>query len=393
MDTMNQVFDAVVRDDASYSQHNEPTASFLNRVAGAYWDDVRDLVEKWVSHYPASAQPDLIGRLRSTDNRQFGGAFWELYLHESFLCCDFDVQVHPSVSSGSRVPDFLVTRNQESFYVEATATYGKQASGEQARLHQVFDAINQIDSPNFFLSLDVHSIGQNALPTKRLKTGLESWLATLDPDEIDPASLLSDAGERFAWKKPGWDLLFRPLPVREDARGRGHNPLGMWGPGEAYPLGDSESIRESLNDKGSAYGPLDRPLIVAINTSTGFNRDFETMNALYGSAQVQFDIAHPDRPAREVRGSDGFWGHPGSWSHPHVSGVLLGPNISVSSISAVSPTLWLHPSPVAHVAALESWRTAELMVNRVEQSEAQQPVHEMFGLPEGWPLSEAFPKG
>ena len=169
--------------------------------------------------------------------------------------------------------------------------------------------------------------------------------------------------------------------------------MGMWGPGEAYPLGDSESIRESLNDKGSAYGPLDRPLIVAINTSTGFNRDFETMNALYGSAQVQFDIAHPDRPAREVRGSDGFWGHPGSWSHPHVSGVLLGPNISVSSISAVSPTLWLHPSPVAHVAALESWRTAELMVNRVEQSEAQQPVHEMFGLPEGWPLSEAFPKG
>ena len=43
MDTMNQVFDAVVRDDASYSQHNEPTASFLNRVAGAYWDDGRKL--------------------------------------------------------------------------------------------------------------------------------------------------------------------------------------------------------------------------------------------------------------------------------------------------------------------------------------------------------------
>jgi hypothetical protein len=387
----NRVFDAVARDEASYGRHNEPNAVFLIRVAGEYWDDVRDLIERWVDHYPIGARTDLVGRLRSPDNRHFGGAFWELYLHESFIRSDFDVQVHPVVSSGPRPPDFLVTRSHESFYVEATATFGKHAGGKQARLHQVFDAINKIHSPNFFLSIDVHSIGDSALPTKRLRSALESWLASLDPDTIDSTSLLSESGQRFPWQESGWDLLFRPLPVRADARGRGHHPLGMWGPGAAYRLGDSESIRDALKDKGSAYGALDRPLLVAINTSTGFNRDFETMNALYGSAQVQFDMAPSDRPAREVRGSDGYWGQPGGWSHRHVSGVLLGPNISVSIISTVSPTLWLHPSPVAAIPALESWRTAELVVDRIEQSEPRRPVHETFGLPEGWPLSEPFP--
>lgn len=366
---------------------------FLNRVAGEYWDEVRSLIEKWVGHYPADARPDLIGRLRSPDNRHWAGAFWELYLHESFISSGFDVQVHPVVSSGPRPPDFLVARSQESFYVEATAIFGRDDIGEQARLHQVFDAINTIHSPNFFLDLDVYSIGPNALPTKRLRAKLESWLATLDPGRVSPASPLRESGEQFRWQNAGWDLLFRPLPIREDSRGQGHRPLGMWGPGEAYPMGNSESIRDAVKDKGSAYGSLDRPLLVAINMSSGFNRDFETMNALYGSAQVQFDMAHPDAPAHDVRAFDGYWGQPGCWSHRHVSGVLVAPNISPSIISTVSPTLWLHPSPDTSIPILEFWRTAEFVVDHVEQTESHRPINEMFDLPEGWPLSEPFPYG
>jgi hypothetical protein len=180
------VFDLMDRSDPSPSLHNESNAAFLNRVSGDYWDQVRELVEAWVDHYPAVARPDIVGRLRSSNNRHFGGAFWELYLHESFLRNGFDVQVHPSAPSGSRVPDFLVSRGEESYLVEARAIFESLDAGAEARLRQVYDEINKVDDPNFFVDLDVYSVGPVALTAKTLRRTLESWLASLDPDRVEP---------------------------------------------------------------------------------------------------------------------------------------------------------------------------------------------------------------
>lgn len=384
------VFGAFPRADASYARHNEPASSFLNRVSGEYWDSVRDLINTWVEHYPDDARADLVGRLRSPDNRHFGGAFWELYLHETYIGSGFDVQVHPAVS-GPRPPDFLVTRGSEGYYVEATAMFGSPNVGEQARLRQVFDAINKVETPDFFLSLDIRAIGQSAPPTKQLRSSLESWLAGLDPDDTPSFGRIDQAGPELLWQEAGWEIHFRPFPVRADARGRGHLPMGMWGQSNTRPVGNSESILDTLKEKGSAYGALDRPLLIAINASTGFNRDFETMNALYGSAQVRFNSEHPEY-LEDTRAPDGYWGRPDSWTHRHVSGVLLAPNISAFNVSTMSPTVWLHPCPAAPIDPLNSWRTAVLEGNQVEQKDSTISPREMFGLPLAWPPGEPFPR-
>lgn len=79
------VFDDVERWDGSPASHSESHAEFLNRVHTPYWAAVRGLIEDWAVHLPAAEQVDIGSRLRSPDNRQFHGAFWELYLHECLI--------------------------------------------------------------------------------------------------------------------------------------------------------------------------------------------------------------------------------------------------------------------------------------------------------------------
>lgn len=392
MRTQPTVFDDFHRTDDSVARHVEPTAVFLNRVAGDYWDQIRELVEQWADAYPADAKSDLVGRLRSPDIRQWSSAFWELYLHETFRRSGYEVRVHPTVPQSARQPDFLVTSTEAEFYVEAKCIFGKSTDGEDARLRGVFDAINRMTSPNFFVDLHIGRVGPWAPSTKGLKAEVETWLSGLDPDKIDPTDLLSSTGERYRWVRDGWELEFRPMPIRADARGRAnHRPLGMWSSGEARQVNDEAPLRDALKDKGSAYGKLDRPLLLALNMNTGFDRSFETMNALYGTAMVVFKQADPEG-AYNSRSQNGYFGYPGAWRHPHIAGVLIGPNIAPEIAATIAPTLWVHPSATESVPSLDIWHQAALDGGQVETVLAQKQPRELLELVPDWPSGEPFPK-
>src|SRR5689334_20162531 len=70
------IFSAVERTDPSPAEHRESHSQFIDRVAGPFWDQVRNLVEEWFSRLCSDAQADVKGRLRSRDDRQSKGAFF-----------------------------------------------------------------------------------------------------------------------------------------------------------------------------------------------------------------------------------------------------------------------------------------------------------------------------
>lgn len=204
--SLNPVFDDRVRTDPSPASHSENSAAFLNRVAGGYLDQIRGLVEDWASRVPDAGRRDIVARLRSSSDRQSGAAFWELYLHETFVRAGYAVELHPSVD-GPRPPDFHVTRGAERFYVEATCLFGAATDGGAiARRQALYDAVERINSPNFFLSIDVEVIGSNAPATGQLRRDLERWLAGLDPDATDLVLGRERAGEYFLWEEQGWQI-------------------------------------------------------------------------------------------------------------------------------------------------------------------------------------------
>jgi hypothetical protein len=106
------------RTDASPRRHDETLAAFLERVAGAYWDRVRHVLESWLERVGEEARNDLVGRLLDSDHRQHRSAYWELYLHESFRRGGWEVVPHPDIGRGSR-PDFQLHRDGDTVLVEA----------------------------------------------------------------------------------------------------------------------------------------------------------------------------------------------------------------------------------------------------------------------------------
>jgi hypothetical protein len=165
----------------------------------------------------------------------------------------------------------------------------------------------------------------------------------------------------------------------------------MVGPGDAKWLDDGETLRDAVKAKGSAYGELEHPLVVAINQTTAFHDDFDTINALYGRERIQVRVDDPTHEARRVRDTDGYWGSPGRWARKHVAGMLLGPNVKPWSVLSALPTFWAHPQPKEAVTPLGAWRHATLQTDHIEQYEPAVSSPAFFGLAGDWPIGEPFP--
>jgi hypothetical protein len=390
------VFDEIERSDASAATHAESHAQFLNRVHTPYWASVRELIEHWFSHLPAGAQADVRARLRSRDDRQFHAAFWELYLHETLIRSGCGVICHPEVPGTSRRPDFLVEGPDGEFYLEArVASERDDKITADRRRNRVYDSLNRLESPNFFLWVDVEGAGASDLAARGLRRRLEEWLTYLDPDEIH-RQLVDTADIRsitpFEWKVDDWCLVFRPLPKSAECRGGdGIRPLGVFGPGEAYMVDDVTPLKKALSDKGGAYGLLDRAYIVAVRTTSMSTDEFDILNVLFGSLQVEFSSGpNGATVTRELRAPDGYWAGGTHWQHRNVSGVLIARSVQPWTVSTDVPTLWEHPEPERRVAALPMWRRATVRSGALEYVDAAVAPHQLLGLPEAWPEGDPF---
>lgn len=393
-----RLFDEIQREPATPAPHAEPYASFLNRAGGDYWDDIRSVLEEWFGRLCVDSRPDVRSRLRSSDDRQFNGAFLELYVHEALIQCGFAVECHPVIDRRARRPDFLALKDDVGFYVEARALSRSDESVVATnRRNVVYDALNQTDSPNFFLWVDVDEAGDSALSTRPLRRSLEVWLADQDPGAV--GATLRDRGLRalphFTWESQGWRIHLRPIPKPPKARGShtGLRPLGLYGGIEAEWIDDTTPLREALSDKGSAYGDLDHGLVIALASFSISTDDFSVLNALYGSDQVQILGTDPDGEliTRNVRAPDGYWYGGTEWRHRNVSGVLLAHNLHPGSIADEVPTFWEHPDPLMPVTSQPCWRRAAAADGQLVYSAPTQPVRDLFRLTPTWPRGDRFP--
>lgn len=390
------IFDDIDRSDSSEAGETESHAAFLNRAHTPYWESVRCLTESWFSRLCPDAQDDLRGRLRSEDNAQFLSAFWELYLHESLLKTGYAVECHPSLPGTSRRPDFLATSPSQSFYLEACRLdTPSEKKAEENRRNQVYDAIQKIDSPNFFLHLDVHSIDSTSPSVRRLCSSLERWLAGLDPDaiarQIEAEHSLAFV-QAYEWNQDGWMITFKPWPKAKAHRGEpGIRPIGARGGDFAF-IDDVRPFRKALAKKGSAYGPMNIPFVVAMYTSFVGPDTEDVSGSLYGTPQVAVRFT-PDGKieTRPTQAFDGYYHNGTSWLHRNVSGVLVGMDVvpGRGTIRNV-PTLWKHPGASHPVECLPMWGRMVIDDDKLVFEGPQVAMHEALGVAEDWPSGRPF---
>lgn len=387
---MNQqkLFDDVVRTEDRSKRESETLFSYYNGSAREQVRALRALLGEWFARYPDFEKPDLRARLRS-DDTNFNGAFWELYLHELVTRMGYQVQLHPDIEGEANHPDFLVlSRGQGLFYMEATAAGpSHQDIASTNREAVVYDVLNRLDSPDFFLLIRVEGAPQTPPPAAKLRKQLQAWLRTLDYDDIQAALEAGDLHERpvFNWEHGGWRLTIGALPKGPEARGKpGVRPIGM----RSFPpqwVNSWPGIASSISQKSKKYKRLKLPLIVALNILDEMAETIDVMNALLGEECVvirHWPDGTCDEPVEE-RKRNGVWIGPQGPRNRRVSAVLVAYQLSPWTVHR-SPVLIHHPWANRPLPPALWPLAQEVPVLQFKKLDAR-PVTEFLALPDPWP--------
>jgi hypothetical protein len=160
------LFDDITRSDQRPARDNESLFDYCNTSGRHSVDGIRTILETWFQRIPESAQIELRARFRSHTDSQHQSAFFEIYLHELLCCMGFTATPHPNVPGNVRThPDFVVLQGDMAcFYLEATlALPSGDETAENARIAQVYDTLNAMESPNFFLAIRLQALRQHLL--------------------------------------------------------------------------------------------------------------------------------------------------------------------------------------------------------------------------------------
>ena len=185
---------------------------------------IRALLEEWFLELPEDERLDLKQRFRSPIERQHRSAVFELFLHHMLLRFGFEVEFHPDIPGVTTHPDFLVSRDgQALFYLEAIAVSNStQEEAEANRMNQVYDTLNNLQSPDFYLGLHLEGAPDTPPAGTRLRGELSRWLATLDLEVIRQCYREERYEDipTYEWNHEGWHIIFEPMPKGDSARGK-----------------------------------------------------------------------------------------------------------------------------------------------------------------------------
>jgi hypothetical protein len=390
------IFDSGTRSDARPRRYGESRFAFYDRAAGPVFDRIRDCVEHWFQSYPEDGRTDLKARLRSDLDNAFNGAFWELYQHATLTAMGYDMVPHPTLPGTTKHPDFLVRRpGSVGFYLEATITSVADREGASDRqLGTVYDLLNDLPTPNFFLDVEVERRGERQPATKSVRRALVAWLESLDPDDVDAAPGGWPAVEPLRWDADGWSLRFRPIPKSPGHRGQGGRAIGVNTDNPIRVLDTSSGLRAAIKEKASRYGRLDLPYVIAVLNVDDFANPWDIVDALYGTVSYRFDASPgAERDPQPFRQLDGPWMSPSGPTNTRVSAVLTAANISPPIVARIAPHVWLNPWAARPLQDRLAWRTSHIKDGILVDTDADAEPFDLLNLPADWPGPEdPFPR-
>jgi hypothetical protein len=349
---------------------------------------IRTLLEEWFPELPEEERLDLQQRFRSPIERQHRSAVFELFLHHMLLRCRFEVEFHPDVPGVTTHPDFLVSRDgQALFYLEAIAVSNSvREEAEANRMNQVYDALNNLASPDFYLGLRVEGAPETPPPGARLRGELGRWLTTLDREAIQRcyAEERYEDVPTYEWTHDGWRIVFDPIPKGDEARGNlSARPIGVTMPAQARWLTQNESLRDGVAAK-DRYGNLALPLVVAIQVIEEFRIEkIDVMDGLLGQEAITFDTSGRSQPGRVPNGA---WMSGTGPIHRTISAAMAWSTLDPWNFTRIEPIV-VH-NPYASVPLPnDALPLAQHVVDRQRGVLVEQPgrsMEDLLGLPTEW---------
>jgi hypothetical protein len=342
------VFDESVRSDGEYATPGEGNFSFLNRTNIPQFVAARKQIEDWFSRYPSQVQAELAARLRDKNNpRSFDYAFFELFLHAFFRARGCGVEVHPEATRSTKRPDFLFTiPGGCRFFLEAVVATGTDQAerATEARVDSFYNAIGQIDSPDFFIVARHNNFKpETPIPVAKAKRRIERWLSTLDYEAVLAVSA-DDALEglpTFHFEHEGASAELRAIPKKPEARGRPNDPT-VGAHTSDFWVTTHEDIKSAIKKKQpSRYDLGNLPYIVGVCCQVGHTRPRDIERALFGQRtdEEAADLQTMMIADRE----ESAWASRAGPRNTSISGVLAVCHLHPWSVHATELCLYHHP--------------------------------------------------
>lgn len=378
------------RTDATPKRNRESDFSFLDRSARPEMERVRQFLEELARAYPAGEMEELCARVRSSNDPNFRSATFELILHAALVKLGYALQPHPELPNGSAArPDFHVAApGGREFYLEAVLASENNGAdpAAEARIGTTLDALSHASHSNFMVAVESEGVPTSQPSGGRLRSAALAWLDSLDPDEIQ--ALIDaqgfDAAPNLAWSHEDWQVTLRPIPLRSEKRGQSTTLVGVLNGGGGV-IDAWTPIRNAVKFKGSKYGELEKPLLVAVNFDSFRLDRIDEMQALYGQEQFVFAVDEPSKEPRFERAPNGAWYGKKGPQATRVSGVWLFNDLSPYTVASRRQTIYFNPW-----AALSLPDVLKQMPHAVAKDNKMQwengiGLRQVFELPEGWP--------
>lgn len=384
------IFDNRVRTDVTPKRNLENSFDFLNRSARPEISRVREFVESCASVYPPSEIEELIARFISGNDTHFKSASFELLLYVALTRLGFELKPHPLLGNGSTAhPDFLVsTPEGMQFYLEAVlASEIKESNqGGEAIKGAVMDALMAVRHHNFMIDVMDEGHPTTQPSGKKLANKVLKWLDSLDTEKVQETIDTNgyDAIPHLDWRHEEWSLTIRPIPLKSHRRGKTRALIGA-ARGRVGSIDSWTPIRDAVKFKGSKYGQLELPLLVAVNVDTFALDRIDEMQALFGQERYLISVGQPECEPEMQRVPNGAWYGPCGPQYTRVSGAWLFNDLTPYTVASRQSTVYLNP-----------WATIPLPENLLALPYAKADggnmrwsngasFREIFGLHDGWP--------
>ena len=358
-----RLFDQFERTDHREAHRSEPTFEFWNRSAWPACANIREVLERWFTSYPASHARDLRARFRKRDHNH-EAAFFELYLYQVLSCLGLSPEVHPNPEAGKGRPDFAVTGAKGSIcYIEANVVFKTRWYSDdplESEILDVIDAVAESQPTRTVVAITTRGTLRRSHPRNPLQREVREWL-----DGIDHMGLSSnDIGHypHLCIRRDDWVAELAAVGLLPSPSRR----LIHLGPPKTGASDEGSLLAKTLETKAKRYGTLDRALILAINTNNVFTSDRDELEALIGI-------------------HDGIWRIDARARHLGLHGALFFRGLLPNNMHNVAAHLYLNPN-------IQTDLPDELLtLSNMRQRNGAWHLSEgmtfgdILGLPEDWP--------
>lgn len=264
-----------------------PSVVFLCQSGEPSLDVFRMQIERWFQNLPSNQKADMYQRLRSLDDRQHLGAFYELLFHQYSLEENWKISKHAKINGVT--PDFFieVPEGAISFYMEvATLMDDERLRQNEGRFNKLLRKINAINT-KFIVSVHLKKWLSVDVKYDKIVQAADKWLNTLSKsDKVHYKVEINEFGFNGSFDASYY----------ENAKMKSGCVFAWSPPGNFGNYGINQ-IKAAIGDKVKKYKFIKRsgkPFVIAMCGGGSYSLDEIAIDrALYGNILISWEENNP----------------------------------------------------------------------------------------------------